>query len=74
MKAINSKHCDGYFRQIEPFIGDRLIKILVGQRRVGKSYILLQLKEDIKKRFPEAQIIYIDKEDYQFDGMDTYVD
>ena len=74
MKAINPKYRDGYYHQIEPFIGDRLIKILVGQRRVGKSYILLQLQNDIKLRFPEAQIIYIDKEDYQFDGMNTYID
>lgn len=28
-----------YIEQIRPFIGKQLIKILRGQRRVGKSYI-----------------------------------
>lgn len=64
----------GYFDLIEPFIGDSLIKVLTGQRRVGKSYILYQVMEEIKKRFDNASIIYIDKEDYAFDGLKNYVD
>ncbi|HPW66707.1 MAG TPA: hypothetical protein PLY32_04740 [Salinivirgaceae bacterium] len=36
-----------YFSKIEPFINDRLIKVLVGQRRVGKSYILKQVSQEI---------------------------
>jgi predicted AAA+ superfamily ATPase len=65
---------EGYFRQIEPYIGDNLIKVLIGQRRVGKSYILLQLMEEIKKRLPGAEIIYINKEDYAFDSIKNYID
>ncbi len=74
MKTINPKYRNGYFQQIEPFIGVGLIKMLVGQRRVGKSFILLQIQDEIKLRYPSAQIIYIDKEDYQFDDIKTYVD
>ena len=60
-----------YYARIEPFIGKGLIKVLTGQRRVGKSYILFQLMDEIKTRNPEAEIIYINKEDYQFDELSS---
>lgn len=63
-----------YFDKIEPYIGDSLIKVLVGQRRVGKSFILLQIIEAILKRNPNAEIIYIDKESYAFDSIRNYSD
>lgn len=64
-----------YYKQIEPYIGDnKLIKVLIGQRRVGKSYILFQLMEEIKKRNPAMEILYINKEDYAFDFIKTYSD
>lgn len=61
-----------YFNQIEPFIGSGLIKVMIGQRRVGKSYILYQLMDEIYKRDSRTQIIYINKEDYEFDDIKTY--
>ncbi len=64
-----------YYKQIEPYIGDnKLIKVLIGQRRVGKSYILFQLMEEIKKRNPTMEILYINKEDYAFDFIKSYSD
>ncbi|MDR3260867.1 MAG: ATP-binding protein [Tannerella sp.] len=69
-----------YSNRIQPFINKSLIKVLMGQRRVGKSYILLQLTEDIKKNDPEANIIFIDKELDEFSAIRnskdlyTYVD
>lgn len=63
-----------YYKQIEPFIGDSLIKVIVGQRRVGKSNLLLQLKDEIVDRNPDAKINYINKEDYQFDAINDYHD
>jgi uncharacterized protein len=65
---------EGYFELIEPYIGDSLIKVLIGQRRVGKSFILFQLMDEIKKKNPLTQIIYINKEDYSFDAIKNYVD
>lgn len=50
-----------YTERIKPFIGKQLIKVLTGQRRVSKSYILLQLMDIIKEMNPAAHIIYIDK-------------
>ena len=63
-----------YFNQIEPFIGSGLIKVLTGQRRVGKSYVLLQLMDEIRKRDPKARIIYINKEDYRFESIKSHED
>ncbi len=55
-----------YLKRIEPFIGKNLIKVFTGQRRVGKSYLLFQLMEEIKKRDSRAKILYINKEDLSF--------
>ncbi|HEX7583593.1 MAG TPA: ATP-binding protein [Prolixibacteraceae bacterium] len=51
-----------YTERIKPFIDKEIIKIISGQRRVGKSYILFQLIADIKLANPLANIIYINKE------------
>ncbi len=74
MNVRNIISRDEYYQQIEPFIGDSLIKILTGQRRVGKSYILLQLMEEIRKTHPSDGFIYIDKEDFSFDTIRTHSD
>lgn len=63
-----------YFNKIEPFIGSGLIKVLTGQRRVGKSYVLLQVMDEIRKRDSKANIIYINKEDYQFESVKNHND
>jgi uncharacterized protein len=52
-----------YVSKIKPFIGKNITKVLTGHRRVGKSYILFQLINEIKKNEPKANIIYISKED-----------
>lgn len=56
-----------YIDRIAPFMRKSLIKVLSGQRRVGKSYLLFQLIADIRKTDKKANIIYINKEDLQFD-------
>jgi predicted AAA+ superfamily ATPase len=55
-----------YIKKIKPFIGKSLIKVLTGQRRVGKSYILMQIKDIILKEEPDTRIIYINKEKHEF--------
>ncbi|EIJ68527.1 ATP-binding protein [Pasteurella bettyae] len=57
--------------KITPFIGKKLIKVITGQRRVGKSYLLLQLMEKIKQSDNSAHIIYINKEDLTFSPIKT---
>ncbi len=55
-----------YIDRLKPFIGKSLIKVLIGQRRVGKSYLLMQVRDLIKKQSPDTQIIYINKEQHEF--------
>lgn len=52
--------------RITPYIDTNIIKILVGQRRVGKSYILKAVAWEVRHRNPEANIISINLEDFAF--------
>ncbi len=61
-----------YINAIKPYIGKDLIKVLTGQRRVGKSMILRLLSEEIKLDDKKANFIFIDKEDYEFDFIKTH--
>lgn len=68
MKIVNRPL---YTNRILPFINKGVIKVLTGQRRVGKSYILLQLMNEIKRNNPDANIIYINKEQDEFRNIKT---
>jgi hypothetical protein len=61
-----------YLQKIRPFINQPLIKVLVGQRRVGKSFLMKQLKDEVCSASKNANIIYIDKEKYEFDEIRNY--
>jgi len=61
-----------YIAKIEPFIDKQIVKVLVGHRRVGKSYILYQLIALIEKTNIKNNIIYINKEDIAFDDIKDY--
>lgn len=63
---------DLYINRITPYMGKNLIKVIVGQRRTGKSFLMRQLIELIEQQTPDRQIIYINKEDYAFDFIKTY--
>lgn len=52
--------------RIRPYIDKNIIKILVGQRRVGKSYILMAVADEVKRRDSTANIITINLEDFAF--------
>lgn len=63
-----------YETKIRPFIGKDLIKVIVGQRRTGKSYFLFQIMDLVKQLNPDIQILYINKEDLAFDTIKNYSD
>lgn len=63
----------GYLEKIERYLGKDTIIILTGQRRIGKSY-LLRLFRDRVGRNEHANVIFIDKEKHEFDGIKTYHD
>ncbi len=63
-----------YTKKIEPYINKSLIKVIVGQRRTGKSYFLLQIIDLIKEKFKDSNIVYINKEDLEFEHVQDYSD
>lgn len=63
-----------YLDRIKPFIGKNLIKVFTGQRRVGKSYLLLQIRNMIEAMLPDAHFILINKEDLAFDDIKSAAD
>lgn len=69
MNNIKREH---YLKKIRPFVNQPLIKVLIGQRRVGKSYLLKQIMEEVLSTNPNANSIFIDKEKYEFDAIQNY--
>lgn len=62
-----------YLSKINQFTGNRLIKVLVGQRRAGKSFILRQtIRELTKSGIPASNIFYLNKEYTDFDLITDY--
>lgn len=52
-----------YTEKIGQYVGNKLVKVLVGQRRAGKSYILRQIASTlISNGVNRANIFYINKE------------
>ena len=54
---------NSYISELVPYLDNTLVKVLVGQRRAGKSYILQQLiqhliiqKKVAKKKHPVPQL------------------
>ena len=62
-----------YIDKIEKYLGKETIIVLVGQRRVGKSCILKMIRDD-KMADSCNNVIYIDKEKWQYDAIQTYQD
>lgn len=58
-----------YLNHIISHLNKGTMIILVGQRRVGKSFMLLQLQEWLKSNRPQANVLYIDKEKAAFKEM-----
>jgi predicted AAA+ superfamily ATPase len=54
--------------------GSHIIKVLTGQRRAGKSYVLYQLMDEIRKSHEEANILYINTEFAEFGQIKTDAD
>lgn len=68
MKTIQRTH---YLNKISHYIDKDIIKVLIGNRRVGKTTILVQLSKRIAKENSNANIIFINKEFYQFKDIQS---
>lgn len=66
-----------YLEKVRPYIGKQMIKVLTGQRRVGKSTILNQIMDLVRQEDKKANTIYINKEKHDFkdivDADDLYL-
>jgi uncharacterized protein len=62
-----------YTDKITAYIGNKLIKVLIGQRRVGKSYLLRQIAHQlIQNNVNPKNILYVNKEFTDFDFIKDY--
>ena len=62
-----------YLAQVQHYFGKETIIVLTGQRRVGKSYVLMSLR-DLLSSSADNNVIYINKEKKQWDDIVTYKD
>ncbi|MDP3976074.1 MAG: ATP-binding protein [bacterium] len=60
----------GYLKKFQPALGNKLIKVIVGQRRAGKSYLIRQIiHELIRKGIPPKNTLYLNKELMEFETI-----
>lgn len=59
----------GYSKKVEPYVGQAIIKVFTGQRRVGKSCVMRQIADEVARRDAEANILFIDKELLSFSHL-----
>jgi predicted AAA+ superfamily ATPase len=64
-----------YIDRLKPYIGKSVIKVIVGQRRVGKSFLLFQIMDELIVRgYKKENIVCINKEKLEFDHIRDYKD
>ena len=70
MDLISRKY---YADKVDSWLGKSQIIVLVGQRRIGKSFVLkdFMLRHEVET---DTNIIYIDKEKKDFDFIKNYTD
>lgn len=68
MELISRKQ---YAEKVDSWLGKGQVIVLVGQRRVGKSYVLKDFRQRHENE-PDANIVLIDKEKKEFDFINDY--
>lgn len=63
---------DRYLDYIHRFLGNGMIKVVTGMRRVGKSVLIRQLASDLRQSGRDVQ--YIDRESFEWDHVRTAAD
>lgn len=64
---------ESYINKIISTLGNKLIKVIIGQRRTGKSYIVRQIMHHLinDKSVNQKNIFYLNKEMYEFEPVKT---
>lgn len=66
---------EDYLKKIENFIGKPVIKVITGIRRSGKSYFIKQVINHLQENGVSTNdILYINKELFEFDFIKNYKD
>lgn len=52
-----------YLDKIRPFYGTDVIKVITGMRRSGKSVIMEQVRDEIRRANPDVETFYLDLEE-----------
>lgn len=60
-----------YAEKVDSWLGKGQVIVLVGQRRVGKSYVLKDFRQRHEKEL-DANIVFVDKEKKEFDFIKDY--
>lgn len=62
-----------YLERILPYMGNRVIKVVTGQRRAGKSWLMRQVITSMLERhiMEPRQILYVNKEFYGYRFLQT---
>ncbi|MDR1739360.1 MAG: ATP-binding protein [Bacteroidales bacterium] len=63
---------ENYLQQLAVWIDKPVIKVIVGQRRVGKSMFIFQIMEHIRKKNTKANLIYINTENEEYQHVKDY--
>lgn len=63
-----------YLNKVKPYIGKNIIKVLTGQRRVGKTTILRQIIDLVSREVKNVNTIYINKEHNDFKHIEKSED
>ncbi len=66
IKTIKNIPRPKYLDTVLRYEGKGVIKVLTGQRRVGKSFILNYVEEKLRLSSPTANFIRINLEDFAF--------
>jgi uncharacterized protein len=61
-----------YLEKLRNYMYKNIIKVVIGQRRVGKSVLLLQILDLVRNEKPGSNIVYINKEDLAFESITGY--
>lgn len=65
---------ENYLQRLAVWIDKPVIKVIIGQRRVGKSMFMFQIMEHIRNANPEANCIYINTENEEYQHIRNYED
>lgn len=71
MKTIERKQ---YLDKILPFINTPFIKVMTGMRRIGKTTLMMTIKNDVLKDVPEENKLYLNFEEFKNMDIKNYED